>query len=358
MIVRSTLYTSRGGDTIQAMQTARMLRRQGINVDIILTDEKIEYRKYNLLHFFNITRPADILHHVGQTDKPYVVSTILVDYSEYDKHHRKGFSGIALKYFDADTIEYIKSIGRWLRRSDRLMSIPYVWKGQKKAIIEIMKKATLLLPNSAAEYGKLKKQYNCSTQYMVVPNGIDEDLFAFDKSMEKDPRLVLCVARIEGVKNQMTLIRALNDTGYTLIIIGEPSPNQMRYYNACRKMASGNIHFIGHLPQKELVHYYQRAKVHVLPSWFETTGLSSLEGAAMGCSIVVTDKGFTKAYFGNHAVYCDPSSAESIYAAVKNASLLPNNEKLRSQIRTFYTWRQAGLCTAEGYKRVINESWD
>ena len=103
MIVRSTLYTVHGGDTIQALQTARSLRTQGIKVDIKLTNEQIDYNSYHLLHFFNITRPADILYHIKKTDLPFVVSTILVNYSEYDKYHRKGISGMLFRFLPADT---------------------------------------------------------------------------------------------------------------------------------------------------------------------------------------------------------------------------------------------------------------
>src|SRR3954462_8466461 len=86
MIVRSTLYTVQGGDTIQALQTARSLRKQGIRVDIKLTNDRIDYTRYHLMHFFNITRPADILYHIRKTEIPFVVSTILINYSEYDKY--------------------------------------------------------------------------------------------------------------------------------------------------------------------------------------------------------------------------------------------------------------------------------
>ena len=110
MIVRSTLYTVQGGDTIQALQTARSLRTQGVTVDIRLTNEQINYEQYQLLHFFNITRPADILYHIRKTDLPFVVSTILINYSEYDKYHRKGISGILFRYLPADSIEYLKAI--------------------------------------------------------------------------------------------------------------------------------------------------------------------------------------------------------------------------------------------------------
>jgi glycosyltransferase involved in cell wall biosynthesis len=354
MIVRSTLYTVRGGDTIQAMQTARSLRQQGVMADIKLTNDAIDYKNYNLLHFFNITRPADILYHIRKAKLPFVVSTILINYSEYDKYYRKGISGMFFRYLPSDTIEYIKAISRWLLGKDRLMSFSYAIKGQKRSIYEIIKKARLLLPNSSSEYIRLKKLYDCRTGYIVVPNAVDANLFRFNKDAKKDPKLVICIARIEGIKNQLNLIKALNNTSYQLLIIGAAAPNQPAYYQMCREKAAGNVRFIEYIPQEELVAYYQKAKVHVLPSWFETTGLSSLEAAAMGCNIVITDKGDTREYFGNHAVYCSPSSPESIFEAVEKASSLPPDEILQEKIANFYTWQLAGMYTAEGYKKIIN----
>ena len=100
-ITRSTLYSVPGGDTEQIVQTARFLKEMGIGVELFLTTEKIDYSKYDLLHVFNITRPADILSHIAKTSKPVVVSTILVDYTEYDMQHRKGLPGFVLRLFPA-----------------------------------------------------------------------------------------------------------------------------------------------------------------------------------------------------------------------------------------------------------------
>ena len=357
MIVRATFYTVKGGDTIQVLQTAAHLAAYNVSVDIKLTNEKINYKQYDLLHFFNISRPADILYHIRKAGKPFLVSTILVDYSEYDKYHRKGFAGKIFRFLNADSIEYVKTISRWLFGKDKLMSLAYVWKGQRRTIIEILKQASLLLPNSHSEYRRLVQRYNCNTDHIVVPNGIDPGLFKFDRTIEKDPKLVLCVARIEGIKNQLNLIRALNNTSFNLLIIGAGAPNQSSYYDECRKLAGINIRFIEHLSQEELVSYYQKAKVHVLPSWFETTGLSSLEAAAMGCNIVVTDKGDTREYFETNAIYCDPGSPESIYIAVEKAAALPYSEFFEKKILTHYTWEQATIRTIEAYKRIKN-IWD
>ncbi|HXB90915.1 MAG TPA: glycosyltransferase family 4 protein, partial [Puia sp.] len=275
-IVRATLYTVQGGDTQQVTQTARHLEQLGVGVDIRLTHEDIDYRKYDLLHFFNIIRPADILCHIRNSHKPFVVSPLLIDYSAYDKHHRKGFAGFLFKMLPSDTIEYLKTLARYAMGRDKLMTKAYFWKGQQRSVKEVLGGAALVFPNSMMESEKLERDYHPPAGCIPVPNGLDTEIFSADGFMRKDKNLVLCVARIEGIKNQLNLIKALNNTRYRLLIIGDPAPGQINYYRECRRMAASNVEFIGHIPQKELVQYYRRAQVHILPSWFETCGLSSL----------------------------------------------------------------------------------
>jgi glycosyltransferase involved in cell wall biosynthesis len=351
-ITRSTLNTVPGGDTVQIMQTAHSLSKLGVTVDIKRADETIDYAEYDLLHFSNIIRPADILSHVRKAKKPYLISTILVDYSAYDKHHRKGIGRI-FTYLSADTIEYLKTIARWALGRDGLSSPDYLWKGQRSSIIELLKGASMILPNSTSEYERIKARYGYTPDYEIVPNGIDPAMFNHDISTPKDNNLVICVARIEGIKNQLNLIKALNNTHFKLLLIGSYSPNQYDYYKECRDTAAANIEFIDHIPQDQLLKYYSQAKVHVLPSWFETTGLSTIEGAAMGCNIVITDKGDTRCYFEDDAYYCDPASPESILQAIETASTASYDESFGRKIATKYTWQQAAFHTLSAYQSVL-----
>jgi len=348
-ITRSTLFTVPGGDTVQVTQTARHLSEMGLGIQIKLSNEEIAYDDFDLLHFFNITRPADILFHSQKSQKPFVVSTILCNYSEYDKHHSKGARAL-LGMLPINSIEYIKTIGRWLLGQDHLSSVSYIWKGQRKSIVSILRNAALILPNSVSEYKRVIHDYTYRSKYKVIPNGINPELFTCDLATIKNKTLVLCVARIEGIKNQINLIKALNNTRFTLLLIGSHAPNQAEYYKQCRDIAAENIRFINHIPQAELVKYYSQAKVHILPSWFETTGLSSIEAAAMGCNIVITDKGDTREYFGNDAFYCDPAKPISILAAVEKASEAGFNNTLRQRILKQFTWKQAALQTYQAYQ--------
>jgi glycosyltransferase involved in cell wall biosynthesis len=348
-ITRSTLYTVPGGDTVQVLQTAAHLAEIGVDVEVKLSNEEICYEDFDLLHFFNLTRPADILYHSQKANKPFVVSTILCNYSEYDKHQAKGLRAL-IGFLPANSIDYIKTVARWLLGKDHLSGKNYLWMGQRKSIQKVLQQAALILPNSLSEHHRIIKQYTCSAKFRVVTNGIDPKLFSRDIELGRDKNLVLCVARIEGIKNQLNLIKALNNTGFTLMLIGSHAPNQLAYYNRCRAIAAGNIRFISHVPQQELVKYYSAAKVHILPSWFETTGLSSIEAAAMGCNIVITDKGDTREYFADDAFYCDPGQPQSILAAVQKASEAKFDEGFRRKILKQFTWQQAAIQTYNAYQ--------
>jgi len=190
--------------------------------------------------------------------------------------------------------------------------------------------------------------------YSVVHFGVDDSMFLPDVGTEKDEKMVLCAARIEGIKNQLNLIKALNNTAYTLLLIGSPAPNQKRYYEECRKIAAENIIFHERVSQQELIHYYKQAKVHALPSWFETCGLSSLEAAAMGCNVTITEKGYTREYFGSDAYYCDPQSPESIFNQIEKAANSECQTALQQKILRNYTWQEAARITSQVYKKIIS----
>ncbi len=355
-ISRATLYKDRGGDTIQIINTTRYLEKLGVQVTVCLSNEAIDYESYDILHFFNIIRPADILVHIKRSGKPFVVSTIYVDYSEYEKNVRKGMAGAMFKVFSPDSIEYLKVIARFLVNGEKITSSEYFFLGQRNSIKKIIKGCGMLLPNSYSEYKRLSKDYNIAKEYTVIPNAIDPLLFTGNSENEsRKENLVICVGRIEGRKNQFNLIKALNDTKFQLVIIGSPSPNQVSYYEKCKEIAASNVSFIENIEQKKLIDYYKDAKVHVLPSWFETTGLSSLEAGAMGCNLVITDKGDTREYFEDFAFYCDPSSVESIFDSVTKAAAANKDKRLQQKIFSQYTWSNTAELTLQAYNEILQK---
>lgn len=339
---------------MQVLETAKALRHAGLDIEIKSASEKINYASYDGLHFFNITRPSDISFHAKKSGKPFVVSTILINYSLYDKNYRNGLPGKLLSFFSAQGIEYVKALYRFVTGHDKLVSVSYLWKGQKGSIREILKKSKAVLVQAKDEYEDLVQLYGITPDYYTIYNGINTGLFKCSEKITKERNLVLCVARIEGIKNQYNLVKALNNTAYRLILIGDAAPNQKGYYNLCKSIAAANVSFINYLPQEELAGYYAAASVHVLPSWFEVCGLSSLEAAAMGCRVVITDHGYARSYFQEDAFYCDPSHPESILQAVERAIAADYDEGLSQKIIQQYSWNKTAADTLAVYKKLFN----
>lgn len=359
MIARSTIFTGAGGDTVQMKSTARELQKIGVHVSIYKTNDLIDYDKYDLLHFFNIIRPDDILKHILISNIPFVVSTIYVDYSELEKKEGGFIYKFLHKILDKNKVEYLKAIGRHFLSNEPIKTSYYFKNGHYKSIRYILKNTSAILPNSESEKLRFEKDFNYQTNAFIIPNGININDYNYVKSESRLSNQVICVGRIESRKNQLNLIRALKKTDLSLKLIGKSSPNQKKYFDLCMeeaKMMGDKFKYIDHIPHKEVLHHLSMSAIHVLPSWFETTGLVSLEAAMCGCEVVVTKHGDTVDYFKNKAHYCMPSSPKDILSTIKSAMKTPKNNELKELITQNYTWEIAAKRTKEAYKKVLQSN--
>lgn len=353
LIGRSSMHTVKGGDSLQIVKTAAELNKLGVKAKVFLASDSIPYHEFDLLHFFNIIRPADHLNHIKKSKKPYVVSTIYLDYSEYDRQGRSFLVSSLFSVLGKSGSEYLKNNYRYLRGQDKLVSSIYL-AGHKRAMIKVLEGASLLLPNSESEYRRLLQDTDEDWPYHVIPNGIDTDIFSsIPEGIDREKR-VISVAQIYGMKNQHSLIKACDDLDYALEIIGKPPPNHNAYYNYCKKIAGPKVTFIDFMPQEDLIKHYAASEVHALPSWFETTGLTSLEAGSLGCKLVVGKGGDTHDYYGDKAWYCEADDIESIKDALRNAMEAKADDSMRNLILKKYTWQHAARETIIAYNKVLN----
>ncbi|RYF88370.1 MAG: hypothetical protein EOO00_11295, partial [Chitinophagaceae bacterium] len=107
-ISRATLFSGNGGDTVQVKNTALFLQQAGIDVVIELCNNKqIDYSGFDLVHYFNIIRPSDIIYHIDKSKLPYVVSSIYLEYKDQTRNDKRGLKDRILALFDKHTQEYI-----------------------------------------------------------------------------------------------------------------------------------------------------------------------------------------------------------------------------------------------------------
>jgi polysaccharide pyruvyl transferase WcaK-like protein len=357
MRIRPDYRERPGGDTVQMEETKRGLERLGVKVEVS-GGESPDLAACDIVHAFNLGRPEEPHRHCLEAiakGKPVALSTVYWDFSEFWEWGDPD-------YWDLPAPERGLPTPRpaplpdpiEMRRRARLDE-------QRRAAIAC---ATVYLPNGKGEADLLHRTYGMDlSRTVVVTNAVDEAFFAArpEPFIEKHGPstalraglrdFVLCAARVEKRKNQLLLVAALRGTGIPLVIIGQPNPEE--YRDLCRRYADENVVFLDALPHEELASAYAAAKVHALPGWFETPGLSTLEAAATGCNIVTTDRGTTREYLGDLAWYCDPRDVESIRTAVLAAYETPRSGRLRELVRERYTWHRAAENTLEGYRLAL-----
>lgn len=364
---RINIYYSPGGDLIQIENTQKYLQKLGVKVDFS-TKLEPDLKEYDLVHLFNLMSPEDIYiqyKNAVKQCKKIVISTIYGLYTEFEKNARGGIFQFFSNYcFSPYQILTIKSLLRDLtKKKIHRGYFLMLYKGSYSLMKEIIEYSDMLLPNSEKEALRIQNEFNLNikNKYRVIPNSVNTTIFNDNLSEKEDSfkefkDCILCVARIEGRKSILNLMRAVKDLPYKLVFVGNFSQNQKKYVRKVKKEAGKNVFFLSSRSQQELKILYHRAKVHALVSWMETPGLSSLEAAVMNCNLVITKKGDTEEYFGNKAFYCEPNDVESIKNAIIEAYTAPINIELKEKILKHYTWEQTAQKTKNAYEEVLSKS--
>lgn len=191
----------------------------------------------------------------------------------------------------------------------------------------------------------------------IIPNGVNETLLdRYHNTTAKD--IVLCVGRFDTNKNQLSLIRALKNSGIPLHFVGGSAVNEKSYYEECRKVADhdGNIVFHGWLgnDSEELANLYERAKVVALISHKEIFGNSLIEGAASGANLVASNSIPVDEWnFGHHCLKVSPTSIEEIRHGVLNAWSMPASSEIHEQTAKLFSWSSVVNQYVEIYKSLL-----
>lgn len=358
---RTNLYTAPGGDLVQMEKTKEFLENLGVTVDISL-EFNPDLSNYDMVHLFNLMEPQDIylqMINAKKQNKKIALSTIYGLYTEFERKARGGLFQKIANVLSPYQIGYVKVIIKhFFEKRFHKGVIMMLYKGYYGLMKEIVDNVDVFLPNSDSEMKRVQSEFKLKNfKYVAIPNAIDKSIFSVvenkNNQYEQFKDCIVCAARIEGRKSTLNLVKAVKNTNYKLVLVGKESQNQKKYVDQVHQEAGDNVYFLGAIPHSDLKDLYGIAKVHVLPSWMETPGLSSLEAAVMGCNIVVTKKGDTEDYFEDYAYYCEPDDVNSIRNAIDRAFESPFNPKLKDKILEKYTWEKTAAETIKAYQLVI-----
>jgi glycosyltransferase involved in cell wall biosynthesis len=352
MVNRPDAYTLFGGDTVLMRETARSLRKLGIEVTEVAGKQPPEiYRQFDIVHIFNLLT----LHFsyseavkVKLAGKPLVLSTIYWNFEVEDRlSYNRKWKLLA------------RCLGR--RAATRGFTLwkslkPY-YREERKFQQQILKMADAWLVNSPSEIGQLATIIGTKGKATVAPNGIDAS--HFDPAVNyplpawavkvglASKSYALTVARIEPGKNQLGMLQAAKGSNIPFVLVGDETDPE--YVRACREQGAV---VTGKISDAELLASYAHARIHVLPSIRECPGLASLEAAAMECGVVSTNIGSAMEYLGPLAHYCHPFDQSGIRNAVMAAWSQPPPPHLSEKVRTEFTWDANAKITLEAYRKA------
>lgn len=338
--VYPTAFQSAGGGEVLLLKTKEYLEKAGVSVKLFdAWHDKLE--TFDILHTFGSVKDALPMMEVAR---------------------RVGIKNVLSTICWYNWRSAWKTPGSWAARVAALgrhagkVFLPFV-PSQRKRMMEI---SDVLMPNSASEAKQLERFFRVPrSKIAIIPNGVDS---AFANAQ---PRLftekyglrnfVLCVGRIEPRKNQLGMIRALSGTKAPFVLIGDPVSTYPEYYQACRKAAGDNCHFLGGIPHdSELLRSaYAASNTFLLASWLETPGLAALEAGLAGAKIVITRDGATREYFRDLASYVNPANAADIRAKTLSSYERPKDAQLKEFIAQNYTWKCAAEKVLVEYQRIL-----
>ena len=367
MILRPDADRVFGGDTVVMEKLSAALREQGARVTLARQEDMPPAREFDLLHIFTIA-PLDHAQRMAawarQGGAAIVFSPLY--YNDYRDWFARAIVDTPRWAALARRLGRARAWGIYRSWQTARQPMQPVWRAMRELLLDADVVATTSRWENefVADHFRLPAAVRASMR--LGRFGVDERLYGRQFSPEQlecargqyglAPGYVVEVARIESKKNQLALIEALRDDPVDLVFVGAVSPYfEPDYAERCRAAgrARGRTHFLGWIPKADLPLIYAASAAHVLPSWNELPGLSSLEAAACGATIVSTRYSPLPEMFGEQADYCDPYDVGSIRAAVRCALDRPAQPGLRERLLAEYSWEAAARVNLALYESVL-----
>lgn len=191
----------------------------------------------------------------------------------------------------------------------------------------------VLLFQNKFEYDLSKdEKMNKKSELVYIGNGINIEEFNNIpiKEIEINKTNIVCVARIEPVKNHMMLLQSVNllknkynYDNFELILIGEGDKSELEEYIS-KKNLKDNVRFTGVLDRKDVVNTIHNSYISVLTSIKEGKPRALIESLLMGKPCVATNVvGTNEVILDNENGYLvelndSEEFAKKLYELIKN----------------------------------------
>lgn len=196
---------------------------------------------------------------------------------------------------------------------------PESWDRYQVEVAAGLHAADLVVAPSTAMLAALADHYGQLSNTRVIPNGRDAHIF---RPTAKEPMLFSAGRLWDEAKNLEALERVAPRLPWPIFVAGDnhhPDGGEIRPHNT---------RLLGRLSQRALAAWLGRASIYALPARYEPFGLSILEAALAGCTLVLGDIPSLREIWRNRAVFVDPNDTEALEREI--LSLIESPERRQS----------------------------
>lgn len=388
-----------GGMNIYVLELSKALSSKGVEVDIFTRNQGPD--EPEIVKINNRTRVVHInagpQKNISKKEASSYIDVFAKETAQFLHKEKKpydvvhchyylsGLVGLKLKEYGISGVPLIMSFHTLALMKNLVARSEWEKENEERINAEIMlvDKADYIIASSEVDYDYLKYLYNAGEDRMrVVVPGVDTTLFRSRPSedakkligADKNEKIVLFVGRIEPLKGIDTLIYAIKiiqrrnpDLHLQLWIVGgdvsEPISlwsKEMQKLERLRLILHLHTHikFIGQKKQHELPNYYNAADVVVMPSHYESFGMTALEAMACGTPVITTNvSGISRLFDEKHA-HLVTSVQNPLLLASKIECILNHSDQqiaigkeLSEKVQDLH-WANIANCIIKVYKSV------
>ncbi|MGH7204135.1 MAG: glycosyltransferase [Candidatus Levyibacteriota bacterium] len=357
-----------GGLNVYVLSLSKALSKKGYDIDIFTRSQSITSPRIVEVnpHLRVIHLPAGAEQPLSKKEIEQYIPEFLKHFYEFTAKENVSYQAVSCHYFLAGiigvdikkklhiplimtfhTLGLMKNLVA--RSEEERESIERI-----KTELHLVKEADQIIATGTTDSQYIQSLYNGDPKKIaILTPGVDLNLFQpSDKQQAKktieaplDEQLILFVGRIEPLKGIDVLLYAIKillDKHPHLKVcvwivggdISQPKnmwPKELKKLSEIRDVLgiAASVRFVGRKVQEELPVYYNAAELLLMPSHYESFGITAVEAMACNVPVITTDvTGVSNLIDEKHAILIT-SANNPIGLAERMAALLCDEEKYK-----------------------------